>query len=65
MDLPPLLQLVESAEFLISQIEKHPDYQALVYHPDLTIGDAQTALSYLKCELEDNQQPSIIFESAD
>ncbi|MBD2492080.1 hypothetical protein [Aulosira sp. FACHB-615] len=63
MDLPDLLLLVESAQFLISQIEKHPDYQALDYHPDLTIGDAQTALSYLKCELEENQQPSVVLES--
>ncbi|BBD63214.1 hypothetical protein NIES2109_60640 (plasmid) [Nostoc sp. HK-01] len=65
MDLPDLLLLAESAKYLISQIEKHPDYQALDYQPDLTIGDAQTALSYLKCELEDNQQPSIVFESVD
>jgi len=65
MDLPPLLLLVESAQFLISQIEKHPDYQKLDYQPDLTMGDAQTALSYLKYELEDNQQPSVVFESAD
>ncbi|MBD2492356.1 hypothetical protein [Aulosira sp. FACHB-615] len=65
MNLPDLLLLVESAKYLISQIEKHPGYQALDYHPDLTIGDARTALSYLKCELEDNQQPSIVFESVD
>ncbi|MBE9211062.1 hypothetical protein IQ244_32175 [Nostoc sp. LEGE 06077] len=65
MDLPDLLLLVESAKYLISQIELHPDYQALDYHPDLTIGDAQTALSYLKCELEDNQQPLVLTESSD
>ncbi|MBD2492289.1 hypothetical protein [Aulosira sp. FACHB-615] len=65
MDLPDLLLLVESAKYLISQIELHPDYQALDYQPDLTIGDAQTALSYLKCELETNQQPSVVFESVD
>ncbi|MBU7587361.1 MAG: hypothetical protein KAF91_31780 [Nostoc sp. TH1S01] len=65
MDLPPLLQLVESAQYLITQIEKHPDYQKLDYQPDLTIGDAQSALLYLKCELEDNQQLSVVFESAD
>ncbi|MBD2459407.1 hypothetical protein H6G80_35970 [Nostoc sp. FACHB-87] len=64
MDLPDLLLLVESAQFLISQIEKHPDYQALDYQPDLTVGDAQTALSYLKCELEDNQQLSINLETS-
>ncbi|BBD63078.1 hypothetical protein NIES2109_59280 (plasmid) [Nostoc sp. HK-01] len=65
MDLPDLLLLVESAKYLISQIELHPDYQALDYLPDLTIGDAQTALSYLKCELEDNQQPLVLTESLD
>ncbi|MBD2492690.1 hypothetical protein [Aulosira sp. FACHB-615] len=65
MDSPDLLLLVESAKYLISQIEKHPDYQALDYQPDLTIGDAQTALSYLKCELDGNQQPLIVFESID
>ncbi|MBD2492313.1 hypothetical protein [Aulosira sp. FACHB-615] len=65
MDLPDLLLLVESAQYLITQIEKHTDYQALDYQPDLTIGDAQTALSYLKCELEDNQQPLVLTESLD
>ncbi|MBD2498815.1 hypothetical protein [Nostoc sp. FACHB-280] len=64
MDLPDLLLLVESAKYLISQIEKHPDYQALDYQPDLTIGDARTALSYLKCELEVNQQLSINLETS-
>ncbi|MBD2473182.1 hypothetical protein [Nostoc sp. FACHB-145] len=63
MDFPNLLLLVESAQYLISQIEKHPDYQALDYQPDLTIGDAQTALSYLKCELDSNQPFSINLET--
>ncbi|MBD2439811.1 hypothetical protein [Nostoc sp. FACHB-110] len=65
MNLPPLSLLVESAKYLVSQIEKHPDYQALNYQPDLTIGDAQTALSYLQTELDSNQQPSIVSESVD
>ncbi|MBD2492522.1 hypothetical protein [Aulosira sp. FACHB-615] len=64
MDLPDLLLLVESAKYLISQIEKHPDYQKLDYQPDLTIGDAQTALSYLKYEIEGNQQLSINLETS-
>ncbi|MBD2303119.1 hypothetical protein [Nostoc sp. FACHB-190] len=64
MDLPDLLLLVESAQFLITQIEIHPDYQALDYQPDLTVGDAQTALSYLKCELENNQQPLVESENS-
>ncbi|RCJ36684.1 hypothetical protein A6770_40580 [Nostoc minutum NIES-26] len=64
MDLPPLLLLVESAQFLISQIAIHPDYQKLDYQPDLTIGDAQAAIAYLKNELEGNQQPSIASETS-
>jgi hypothetical protein len=63
MDLPALLLLVQSAKYLISQIELHPDYQKLEYYPDLTIGDAHTALSYLECELEENQQPSVVTDS--
>ncbi|MBD2498559.1 hypothetical protein H6G75_30215 [Nostoc sp. FACHB-280] len=59
-----LLLLVESAQYLITQIEKHSDYQALDYQPDLTIGDAQTALSYLKCELESKQQSFINLETS-
>ncbi|WP_199338086.1 hypothetical protein [Nostoc sp. FACHB-280] len=49
---------------MITQIEKHSDYQALDYQPDLTIGDAQTALSYLKCELESKQQSFINLETS-
>ncbi|RCJ17979.1 hypothetical protein A6770_33455 [Nostoc minutum NIES-26] len=48
--------LVDAAKFIIKEIAKHPDYLALDYQPDLTIGDAQTALSYLQSELETNQQ---------
>ncbi|MBH8573047.1 hypothetical protein I8752_08470 [Nostocaceae cyanobacterium CENA369] len=56
LPLPPLHQLVDAAKFIIKEIAKHPDYLALDYQPDLTIGDAQTALSYLQLELETNQQ---------
>jgi hypothetical protein len=41
---------------ILKQISQHPDYLALDYQPDLTVGDAQTALSYLKDELETSQQ---------
>ena len=51
-----LLDLVGVAQYLLSQIAQHPDFIKLEYYPDLTIGDAQTALSYLKDELETNQQ---------
>lgn len=53
-----LLDLVGVTQYLLSQIEKHPDFLKLEYYPDLTIGDAQTALSYVKDELESNQQLS-------
>ncbi|RCJ34960.1 hypothetical protein A6770_40815 [Nostoc minutum NIES-26] len=53
---PPLHTLVDAAKFIIKEIAKHPDYLALDYQPDLTVGDAQTALSYLQTELESNQQ---------
>ncbi|MEA5507993.1 hypothetical protein VB735_33910 [Halotia wernerae UHCC 0503] len=53
-----LYTLVDAAKFILNEIAAHPDFITLEYYPDLTIGDAQTALSYLKQELEDNQQPS-------
>ncbi|MBD2491376.1 hypothetical protein [Aulosira sp. FACHB-615] len=49
---PSLHDLVNGAKFLIQEIAKHPDYLTLEYQPDLTIGDADTALSYLEVELE-------------
>ncbi|MEH2070539.1 MAG: hypothetical protein V7K47_20660 [Nostoc sp.] len=55
----PLCELITEASVLISEISEHPDYQSLVnkgYQPDLTIGDAQTALTYLIWEV---QPPSI------
>jgi hypothetical protein len=51
---PPLHTLVDAARFILNEIAVHPDFKALSYHPDLTIEDAQTALSYLKSELEVN-----------
>jgi hypothetical protein len=51
-----LIELVKASQYLLSKIAKHPDFLALKYHPDLKIGDAETALSYLKDELETNQQ---------
>lgn len=51
-----LLDLVGVAQYLLFQITQHPDFIKLEYYPDLTIGDAQTALSYLKDDLEINQQ---------
>lgn len=56
-DSPPTLQsFIDAAQVILKQISQHPDYLALEYQPDLTVGDAQTALSYLKDELKTNQQ---------
>jgi hypothetical protein len=61
MSNPPLNQLLEKAQTLISQIATHPDYKQLLdegYTPDLNIADAQTALTYLQWELDRNLEPS-------
>ncbi|BAT56817.1 hypothetical protein NOS3756_58290 (plasmid) [Nostoc sp. NIES-3756] len=55
-----LLDLIGVTQYLLSQIEKHPDFLKLEYYPDLTIGDAQTALSCIKDELENQQQLSAV-----
>ncbi|BBD62939.1 hypothetical protein NIES2109_57890 (plasmid) [Nostoc sp. HK-01] len=49
---PFLHDLVNGAKFLIREIANHPEYLTLEYQPDLTVGDAETALSYLELELE-------------
>ncbi|MBW4616410.1 MAG: hypothetical protein KME21_24695 [Desmonostoc vinosum HA7617-LM4] len=51
---PNLHTLVAAAKFILSEIDRHPDFKAINYHPDLTIGDAQTALTHLKSQLEEN-----------
>ncbi|MBW4617456.1 MAG: hypothetical protein KME21_30430 [Desmonostoc vinosum HA7617-LM4] len=53
---PQLDKLIDAAKFILKEIAKHPDYLALDYQPDLTVGDAQTALSYLQTGLEDTQK---------
>ncbi|MBD2504667.1 hypothetical protein [Anabaena azotica] len=56
-DSPPTLQsFIDAAQLILREIAKHPDYQALDYQPDLTLGDAQTALDYLQSGLEENQK---------
>ncbi|MEH1971096.1 hypothetical protein [Nostoc sp.] len=50
-----LSELITEASLLIGEISVHPDYEALIekgYYPDLTVGDAYTALVYLNCEIE-------------
>ncbi|BBD63538.1 hypothetical protein NIES2109_64130 (plasmid) [Nostoc sp. HK-01] len=51
----PLPDLITHCQQQLIEITQHPDYQNLIakgYHPDLTIGDAQTALTYLIDALE-------------
>ncbi|MCC5640469.1 hypothetical protein LC593_32505 [Nostoc sp. CHAB 5844] len=57
--LPSLHDLVDAGKFILKEIAKHPDYLTLGYQPDLTIGDADTALSYLELELEPSQSPAL------
>jgi len=56
---PSLHDLVDAGKFILKEIAKHPDYLTLGYQPDLTIGDAETALSYLELELEPSQSPAL------
>jgi hypothetical protein len=56
---PQLDKLIDAAKFILKEITKHPDFKVIDYQPDLTIGDAQTALSYLELELEPNQSPAL------
>ncbi|MBW4565944.1 MAG: hypothetical protein KME32_33665 [Mojavia pulchra JT2-VF2] len=64
MSHPNLHILIDAAQLILEEIARHPDLKALDYQPDLTIGDALTALSYLKCELETNQKPSVSLKSS-
>ncbi len=47
--------LIQEAQQTILQIRNHPDYKriALNYSPDLTLGDATAALTYLEWEVEE------------
>lgn len=60
-----LVDLVGVTQYLISKISQHPDFIKLEYYPDLTIGDAQTALSYINDELEANQQSAVTAQVSD
>jgi hypothetical protein len=60
-----LVDLVGVTQYLLFQIAKHPDFIKLEYYPDLTIGDAQTALFYLQSELEANQQSTVTAKVSD
>jgi hypothetical protein len=49
-----LTSLIQQAQQAILQIRNHPDYKRIApdYSPDLTLGDAATALTYLQWEVE-------------
>ncbi|MBD2341647.1 hypothetical protein H6G64_32415 [Calothrix sp. FACHB-156] len=51
----PLTELINHCQQLLKQINQHPDYKNLIakgHAPDLTLGDAQTALTYLNWQIE-------------
>ena len=56
-----LSNLIDQSLALLNQIQKHPDFQALEYHPDVTLGDAQQALIELHWETLPPDQPIKIF----
>ncbi|MBE9038125.1 hypothetical protein IQ246_24085 [aff. Roholtiella sp. LEGE 12411] len=47
-----LIELVNQAQETITQIQQHSSFKNLDYYPDLTIGDADQALEYLRWELQ-------------
>jgi hypothetical protein len=52
-----LSTLINQSLALIDQIQKHPDFQAVEYSPDLTLGDAQQALLELRWETLPQSEP--------
>ena len=52
-----LSTLINQSLALIDQIQKHPDFKAVKYSPDLTLGDAQQALLELHWETLPQSQP--------
>jgi hypothetical protein len=52
-----LSTLINQSLALIEQIQKHPDFQAVEYSPDLTLGDAQQALLELHWQTLPQSQP--------
>ena len=45
-----LTDLVDQALELLTKIQKHTDFKAVEYSPDLTVGDAEQALIELRWE---------------
>lgn len=47
-----LLSLINQCQQMLEQINQHPDFQSLDYHPNCTLGDAKQALTELLKELK-------------
>ncbi|MBU7587397.1 MAG: hypothetical protein KAF91_31965 [Nostoc sp. TH1S01] len=58
--------LIQEAQQTILQIRNHPDYKRIApdYSPDLTLGDAATALTYLQWEVEQRTTIDVAFLEA-
>ena len=52
-DSKQLRELIKTAYLALSDIQESKQFQTIDYSPDLTIGDAVTALEYLEWELGD------------
>ncbi|RCJ24029.1 hypothetical protein A6770_28700 [Nostoc minutum NIES-26] len=61
---PDMQMLINAGILILNEIAKHPDFKALDYQPDVTIADAQAAITYLKNELESNQQSSSVSKTS-
>jgi hypothetical protein len=57
----PLTELIVQGQEILSAIRQHPEYKALLYHPDLSIADAVQALNELRFEVLPNSQSVQIF----
>lgn len=52
-DSKQLRQLIKIAYLALAAIDDSPQFKKINYSPDLTLGDAVTALEYLEWELGD------------
>lgn len=52
-DSKQLRQLIKTAYLALAAIDDSPQFKKINYSPDLTLGDAVTALEYLEWELGD------------
>ncbi|MEA5504848.1 hypothetical protein VB735_17390 [Halotia wernerae UHCC 0503] len=52
MNQQSLPELISQCQELLSEICQHPEYKALDYHPDVTLGDATQALNELNWSVD-------------